>query len=278
MYVFFSVCTKPFTPCTGPIRFHSPLHRHNHLKFTLLCVLAFPLLLGSPVFAGTFDTGPKELPKPKLKAEPPIFQEWSFDHNPENNRPIGFLDKTVGGNSLAQWKVIADPIAPSRPHILTQTAACPEATCFHLLYANMAPLEYFDLSVRLHSLSGTEGGAGLLYGTKDADRFYAITIRPDGKHLDVVFVENGKTTVLGSEPVETTPVPWRFLRIRRTHLISHRTIEVFYDRFKIFSLTENSVREGYVGLVTYGNAPFAFDNLRVIESLTGRPLSRPPAY
>jgi len=236
------------------------------------------LLLGAPVFAGNLDHGPKELPKPKLKTEPPIFQEWSFDHNPENNRPISFLEKTVGGNSLAKWRVIVDPIAPSRPHILTQTAPCPEKTCFHLLYANVAPLEYFDLSVRLHALSGTEGGAGLLYGTKDADQFYAITIRPDGKQLDVFFVENGKTTLLGSEPVKTTPVPWRFLRIRRTHIISQQTIEVFYDRFKIFSLSENSVREGYVGLVTYGKASFAFDNLRAIEALTERPLSRPPAY
>ena len=278
MHVFFAETTEPFTHVREPFHVPSRFYRLHPLRSILLYTLSLTFLLGTPVFGGNLDNRLKELPKPKLKAEPPVFQEWSFDHNPENNRPIGFLDKTVGGNSLSEWKVISDPIAPSRPHILTQTAPCPEATCFHLLYANVAPLEYFDLSVRLHSLSGTEGGAGLLYGTKDADRFYAITIRPDGKHIDVVYVENGKTTVLGSEPVETTPVPWRFLRIRRTHLISHQTIEVFYDRFKIFSLSENSVREGYVGLVTYGNALFAFDNLRAIESLTGRPLSRPPAY
>lgn len=55
-------------------------------------------------------------------------------------------------------------------------------------------------------------------------------------------------------------------------------IEVFFDNQLILSLSDQTIRGGQVGLVTTAISAFGFDNLRVVELLASRPLSRPPAY
>lgn len=239
--------------------------------------LVLVLLVSGHVLAAG-PMGPRELPKPELKDSPPLFQEWSFDKTPARSQPIGFTDITVGGVASGLWRVAEDQFAPSRPHILTQEQNCPAPACYHLLYADTQEAEYFDLSVRVRALSGTSGGGGLLFGNKSSGKFYAIMVSPDAQRLEATLIEDGQSRSLGTSPLKPAKRDWHFLRIQRNTIISQELIEFFFDNQLILSLSDASVRKGQFGLVASRDGTFAFDNLRVVELLTSRPLSRPPAY
>lgn len=259
--------------------FGPPLHLSLTRFFLGGCVMLC-LLIGSGAPSGfAEDTSkPHELPRPKFKSSLPLFQEWNFDQSPENDQPIGFQFLTIGGNTTPQWRVLTDSAAPSRPHILSQSAGCASPSCFQVLISESAPLEYFDLSVRLHALSGTTGGGGLFFGKKDGSNFYAITVNPQVNTLTVELVQDGRTTSLSHAPLHPRTDDWYFLRMQRNTIISQELIEIFFDNQLILSLSDPTIREGEIGVVTSGDASFAFDNLRAMELLTSRPLSRPPAY
>jgi len=124
---------------------------------------------------------------------------------------------------------------------------------------------------------------GSCLGAKDSRNFYAVVVTPETNTLEGFLVRDAQPTSLGEATVEPTKSDWHFLRIRRSTMMSHDLIEVYFDNHLILSLSDSTLREGQVGLVTlgqgtWGQGTFAFDNLKAMELLTERPVSRPPAY
>ena len=169
--------------------------------------------------------------------------------------------------------------APSRPNVLMQKPGCQDASCYQVLLADGSNVEYLDLSVRMKLILGSSTGkGGLVFGAKDSRNFYAIVVTPQTNTLEGFLVKDGQLTLLGKATVEPKDNGWHFLRIHRVTMISHDLIDVHFDNQRILSLSDSTFKEGQVGLVTLGQGAFAFDNLRAMELLTERPLSRPPAY
>ena len=236
------------------------------------------IFFGSPVLAQSSDE-PQELPKPKFKTTPPLYQEWTFNNDQAESAPSGFSGDTVGNGSDGVWKIKTDSSAPSGPQTLVLKPGCQQDSCYHLLLADDTNVEFLDLSVRMKmELGASEGKAGLVFSAKDNQNFYAVVVTPETNTLQTYLVQDGQAKLLGEEKILPMEGEWHFLRIHRISYISHHPIECYFDNQLILHLSDSTLGEGKVGLVTMGKGAFAFDNLRAMELLTERPLSRPPAY
>lgn len=240
-------------------------------------VLAVLLMSGPSLLVGADQ--PQELPKPDLKATPPVFQEWTFESTSTNAVPEGFQILSGGGAPAEGWNVHEDADAPSKPHVVAQSLGCEKESCYQLFVADDIQVDYVDISVRMKMLLGSPTGyAGLAFSIQDDKNFYAAVVHPQSNHVVVYAVKDGKPTEVAKAELILNDVPWHFLRIQRYTIVSKEVIEVFFDHHMLLSFWDQSFGVGKLGLVAMGNAGFAFDNLRAMELLTQRPFSRPSAY
>ena len=241
-------------------------------------LILFGLMTVPMVFAQASGE-PQELPKPKIKTTPPRFQEWNFSKDQTEANPAGFSSDTIGKGAKGAWTVKTEPSAPSRPNVLMQKPGCQDGSCYHVLLADGSEVEYLDLSVRIKLILGSSTGkGGVVFGAQDSRNFYAVVVTPETNTLEGFLVKDGQLTSLGKASVKPADNEWHSLRVHRKSMISHDQIAVFFDKQRILSLSDSSYGEGQVGLVTFGQGAFAFDNLNAMELLTERPLSRPAAY
>jgi hypothetical protein len=242
----------------------------------LVTALSF-LVMGASV--GFSEEGPQELPKPFHKTTPPLFQEWNFDQSSLNGLPKGFTQAFGGSSGKGEWSVKEDSNAPSPPHLVEQRLQCGEDWCYHLLIAEDAVVEYVDLSVRLKLNLGTPTGkAGLAYGIQDDKNFFATVVEPRTNEVVAYVVKDGQPTELGRESLILRSGDWHSLRIQRNTIISKEFTEISFDNHLALDVYDQSFKKGKLGLVVMGDGGFSFDNLRAMELMTNRPLSRPSAY
>jgi len=237
-----------------------------------LCFLCAPV----GVLAGD---EPQELPKPFHKTTPPLFQEWQFNQSSLEVLPEGFSQETSGPVGTGAWTVRKDPSAPSRATAVEQQLTCGEDLCYQLLIADGVTVEYVDLSVQMKMRLGTPSGkAGLAYGVQDAQNFYAVVVEPKTNEVVAYVVKDGQPTEIARETLILKPSEWHFLRIQRNTIVSKEFTEIFFDHHLLIDVYDQSFKNGKIGLVAIGDGAFSFDNLRAMELLTSRPLSRPAAY
>jgi hypothetical protein len=247
-------------------------HRGLVLVMAMSC-----LVIGASV--GYADDQPQELPKPFHKTTPPLFQEWNFDQSSLSDVPDGFTQAVGGSPGIGGWTVKEDSTAPSRPRLVEQRLQCEGDFCYQLLIAEGAVAEYVDLSVRMKLNLGTPTGkAGLAYGIQDDKNFYAAVVEPRTNEVVVYVVKDGHPTELARESLIPRPADWHFLRIQRNTIVSKEFTEVSFDHHLLIGVSDQSFKKGQLGLVAIGDGGFSFDNLRAMELMSNRPLSRPSAY
>jgi len=247
----------------------------SHRKMLFGFVLGL-WLFGSPMGA-LADDQPQELPKPFHMTTPPLFQEWQFDKSALEILPEGFSQEVGGQDGQGGWLVNKDETAPSRPQLVEQQLTCGEGLCYQLLTVDGVTAEYVDLSVRIKMRKST-GEAGLAYGVQDAQNFYAVVVEPKTNEIVAYVVKNGQPTELARETLILEPSEWHFLRIQRNTIVSKEFTEIFFDHHLMIDVYDQSFKKGKIGLVAIGDGAFSFDNLRAMELMANRPLSRPAAY
>ncbi len=222
----------------------------------------------------------KELPRAVLRHTPPLVAEWDFETNGEAVRPLGFAAHTLGHGYPGDWTVLTDETAPSRPHALGQATPCGDPSCYHLLINETMRVEYLDLSVGILSKRGTPtSAAGLVLGLQDVKNFYAVLVSPASNMVRVYRFDEGIPTLIKAQAVRPKKrTLWHFLRVQRNTIVSKDFFEISFDNQFFLSVSDSTFSTGQIGLMTTGGGAFAFDNLRVVELVTSRPLSRPPAY
>jgi hypothetical protein len=251
------------------------LDSHRKALFGIVVGLC---LFGSPIWA-LADDQPQELPKPFHKTTPPLFQEWQFDKSALEILPEGFSQEVGGKDGKGGWLVSKDEKAPSQPQLVEQQLTCGEGLCYQLLTVDGVTAEYVDLSVRMKMRLGTPSGkAGLAYGVQDAQNFYAVVVEPKTNEIVAYVVKNGQPTELARETLILEPSDWHYLRIQRNTIISKEFTEIFFDHHLLLDVYDQSFKKGKIGLVAMGDSAFSFDDLRAMELMTNRPLSRPAAY
>ncbi len=235
-------------------------------------------MVGPPLLAIAGDE-PEELPKPHHMTTPPLFQEWVFDQSPVGKVPDGLSLDTGGRDPQGGWVVSKDSTAPSGPNLMEQQLTCGEGFCYQLLTVNDVSIEYVDLSVRMKMRLGTPTSkAGLAYGVQDARNFYAVVVEPKTNEVAAYVIKNGEPMELARETLIPEPSDWHFLRIQRNTIVSKEFTEIFFDHHLMIDVYDQSFKKGKIGLVAMGDGGFSFDNLRAMELMTNRPLSRPAAY
>ena len=260
-------------------RFDGILRRTGYLKQTalanfglVLSLICFPMV----VFA---EDGPQELPKPSHMTVAPLFQEWQFDTSTLNEVPQGFSLEVGGKSHEGGWFVKEDNLAPSQPKTAEQHLTCEKGLCYQLLSVDGVTVEYVDLSVRMKMRLGTPSGkAGLAYGIQDAQNFYAVVVEPKTNEIVAYVVKEGQPKEIARETLILEPSEWHFLRIQRNTIVSKEFTEIFFDHHLMIDVYDQSFKIGKIGLVAMGDGAFSFDNLRAIELMANRPLSRPAAY
>ena len=264
---------------TNSFRCDEPYCDGTYVRPRLLAGLVLGLcLVGSPLGALAGDE-PQELPKPSHMTVAPLFQEWQFDKSSLANVPEGFSQEVGGQGGQGHWVVNQDTTAPSRPQLVEQQLTCGEGPCYQLLSVDGVTVEYVDLSVRIKMRLGTPTGkAGLAYGIQDAHNFYAVVVEPKSNEIVAYVVKDGQPKEIARETLILEPSEWHFLRIQRNTIVSKEFTEIFFDHHLLIDVYDQSFKIGKIGLVAMGDGAFSFDNLRAIELMANRPLSRPAAY
>jgi hypothetical protein len=222
-------------------------------------------------------------PQPPSQFQVPLelFKTWNFDKEKTEQMPAGFSSFGVGSAEAPSWVVTPDPNAQTPPNILKPSAACRTEGCSQVLLVDVLQYEYLDLLVRLRlsATSGeTNGEAGVVFAARDPQNYYAVTIDLSGKNMQVMRVQEGKSTALAHSAVIPKQVIWHLLRARRNTIMSKEYIEVFFDGAQIFSVEDRTFETGRIGLITRGAATAEFDNLTAAPLYSQKPLSGPAAY
>ena len=178
---------------------------------------------------------------------------WSFDSDKPGDIPAG-LDVIAG-----EWRIVADPGAPSKPNVLTQLAKNPGAA-FNIVLFGGASYTNVDMSVKMRAISGTEDqGGGLVWRAQDPQNYYIVRYNPLEDNYRLYKVARGRRIQLQSAGLMHTE-GWHLLHV--TMAGDH--IQCYYDNRKYLDVKDSTFREpGQIGLWTKADAQSHFDDWRV---------------
>jgi hypothetical protein len=179
---------------------------------------------------------------------------WNFDGDRTANIPSGFT------NEVGEWKIVAEPTAPSKPNALAQLAKNSGST-FNVTLVNGANYQNVDVSVKMKAIAGQEDqGGGLIWRAKDAKNYYVARYNPLEDNYRLYKVEQGKRSQLQSADIKSNG-GWHTLRVT----MEEDRIRCFYDGKKILEFKDSTFPgPGQIGLWTKADAQSYFDDLKVI--------------
>jgi len=193
---------------------------------------------------------------------------WNFDKEKVQELPSGWLSEHTGQGSKGDWKVIADPSAPSQPNVLAQLSNDATNYRFPLAIADKDIYRDVTVSVRFKTISGTrDQGAGLAWRFRDANNYYIVRANALENNVVLYKVQDGKRISLAPKgtPEKTygakTKVPgntWQKLGVQvKGHLFT-----VFFNDQKLFDVEDTTFTEaGKIGLWTKADSVIYFDDL-----------------
>jgi len=180
---------------------------------------------------------------------------WNFDGDKKGDIPSGFT------NERGEWKVAAEPTAPSKPNVLAQLAKNSGST-FSLTLVNGANYRNLDVSVRMKAIAGQEDqGGGLVWRAKDTHNYYVARYNPLEDNYRLYKVEMGRRSQLRSADIPHSE-GWHTLRVT----MEGDHIQCFYDGRKYLEVKDSTFPgPGKIGLWTKADAQSHFDDLKVVE-------------
>ena len=180
---------------------------------------------------------------------------WNFDSD-----KAGSAAKWFTGES-GDWKVVADPTAPTPPNALAQLAKSSGST-FNLALAEGSGCKDLEVSVRMKAVAGKEDqGGGIVRRAKDSKNYYVARYNPLEDNYRVYKVVNGRRSGFKSARIARSD-GWHTLMVR----MKGDQIECYYDGKKYLDLKDSTFKgPGKVGLWTKADAQSLFDDLTVSE-------------
>jgi hypothetical protein len=180
-------------------------------------------------------------------------QIWNFDGEKTGQLPSGFT------NEKGDWKIMADPTAPSKPHVLAQQAQN-SGSIFNLTLINGTQFKNVDVSVTMKAVAGKEDqGGGLVWRAGDADNYYIARYNPLEDNYRIYKVEKGRRSELQSADIKNSP-GWHILRVT----MEGDHIQCFYDGQKYLDVKDPTFSgPGKIGVWTKADAQSRFDDLQV---------------
>jgi hypothetical protein len=202
-----------------------------------------------------------EAPAPKLVEGA---AQWDFDKLELGKPPPGW--KTAYTNPApgkAEWMVVHDPVAPTRPHVFRLAKTESGVNTFNLALVENGSFRDVDLSVKIQPNSGVKDqGGGLVWRVKDEKNYLLCRINPVESNIRVYRVENGERTQLQTATLVTKAGFWYTLRV----VMSGDRITCYINTVEFITAREGTMKDaGTVGFWTQGDAATSFDNFSVQE-------------
>jgi hypothetical protein len=179
---------------------------------------------------------------------------WNFDADKPDSVAKGFTGES------GDWKVVADPTAPTQPNALAQVAKSSGST-FNLVLVEGSGYKDPEVSVRMKAVAGKEDqGGGIVWRAMDSRNYYVARYNPLEDNYRVYKVVNGRRSEFKSARIAHSD-GWHTLMVR----MKGDRIECYYDGKKYLDLKDSTFKgPGKVGLWTKADAQSLFDDLTVI--------------
>ena len=156
-------------------------------------------------------------------------ESWNYDADNPGTIAIGFI------NNVGEWKVVADPTAPSRPNTLGQLAKNSGST-FNITLVNDKNYKDLEISVKMKAIAGKEDqGGGLIWRAKDAKNYYVVRYNPLEDNYRLYKVEKGRRTQLQSSGIKRSE-GWHTLGVA----MKDDHIECYYDGKKYLDAKDST--------------------------------------
>ncbi len=208
------------------------------------------------------QTAQASAPERLTTAEPEgTTASYNFDQDMVGKPPTGFHAALTGGGPQPSWIVQADPSAPSKPNVLTQTSGDQTDYRFPLAIADNGSYRDLELSVKFKATSGTvDRAAGLVFRLKDANNYYVVRANALENNFNLYHTVNGRRREIIGSRVKVTSGEWHEIRVEAVG----SKITCSYDGAKKIDTTDNTFKDaGKIGLWTKADSVTSFDDLRV---------------
>ncbi len=250
--------------------------RRNQLQRVSVCALALLAVMACGGRGETYEPGGASSGRGPVAPEAPAPLQaagkgftYNFDSDAVGRMPTNFHEGLTGGGARGEWKIAADPTAPSSPNVLAQISSDDTSYRFPLAIADDGSFKDLDMSVRFKAVSGEEDQAGgLVFRLKDADNYYIVRANALENNVVLYKLENGKRSDIdlkgeGSTYGKKASVPrqqWNLLRV----VAIGNLFEVYLNGEKLFEVEDDTFKEaGKVGLWTKADSVTYFDDLQV---------------
>ncbi len=217
------------------------------------------LLQGDKVMEAEVDAASGKVTK--TEEEPMPLALWTFDKTEVGKTPAGLMAKeTHPSGKPGEWKVAADPAAPSGPNVLTLTTSASGGT-FNVALLDKTSYKDLDLRVRIRGNTGNEDqGGGLIWRAKDENNYYICRINPLENNFRVYKVVEGKRSQLQSTEFKADTGKWYQVRA----VMMGDQITCYVDGKPYLDVKDDTFKDaGMLGLWTKADASSSFDNLAV---------------
>ena len=185
---------------------------------------------------------------------------FNFDKDPAGTIPAGWSNQKTGKGGLGSWAVQADPTAPSKPNVLTQTSKENFGYHFNVAVAENSDFSDLEIELKFKALTGKEDqGGGPVWRYQDADNYYICRANPLESNFRVYKVVNGNRKQMKSATVDIPSNVWHTIKVKNVG--DH--IQCWYDGKLYLEVTDNTFKSGKVGLWTKADAVTSFDDFTI---------------
>jgi len=186
---------------------------------------------------------------------------YNFDSDTPGQLPVKFHSAKTGGGAQEKWAVTADPTAPSKPNVVTQTSTDQIDYRFPLLISDEGSFQDLDLSVKFKAVTGSiDRAGGLVFRLKDPNNYYIVRANALENNYRLYHVVNGRRSQFAGANLKVTSGEWHELRVEAVG----KKITCYYDGSKKIEATDDTFKDaGKVGLWTKADSVTSFDDLKV---------------
>jgi Domain of Unknown Function (DUF1080) len=186
---------------------------------------------------------------------------YNFDNDMAAQLPAKFHSAKTGSGTQEKWAVTADPTAPSRPNVVTQTSTDQTDYRFPLLISDEGSFQDLDLSVKFKAVSGRiDRAGGLVFRLKDPNNYYIVRANALENNYRLYRVVNGRRSQFAGANLKVTSGDWHELRVEAVG----NKITCYYDGSKKIEANDDTFKDvGKVGLWTKADSVTSFDDLKV---------------
>lgn len=197
-------------------------------------------------------------------------RQVGFDGQEAGEPPAGFTCGLTGQGRAGNWRILADPTAPSPPNVLAQLDQDATGYRFPVCVLDGVSARDVDLSVRFKPIRGTKDqAAGLVWRYRDIDNYYVVRANALEANVVLYKVEGGKRSDLKpkgagllayGKKASVVAGSWGLLRVTARGSL----FEVYLGSDKLLEVEDSTfAAAGKVGVWTKADSLSYFDDLRI---------------